>query len=357
MKEIVVNTETRKYSIKIKNGLLNDDSTFSMLKGRKAVIITDSNVALLYGGSLLNRLRNSGIDTDIYAVPAGESSKSLEELTKLYNFLSETSITRSDYIIALGGGVTGDLAGFAASTYLRGLNLVQIPTSLLAMVDSSIGGKVGVNLPAGKNLVGSFYQPVAVLMDPTLLNTLPDRYFYDGMAEVVKYGCIRDTELFEMLETLDDRDEITDNIENIIFRCCTVKKDVVEQDEKERNLRMILNFGHTFGHAVEKCFGYKTYTHGEAVAIGMVFISRLSYKLGCCNKDVPERIKRLLVKLNLPADFPEIKADDVFSAVVRDKKSRTDSINLVLIENIGKVKIEAFSRDSIGGLIHEMLGN
>jgi len=357
MQEILVNTAAKSYPLKIKNGLFNEDNAYSVLKGRKAVIVTDSNIAPLYGEGLLAKLRNLGIDSDIYVIPAGESSKSHDELLKLYNYLSSLNITRSDFIIALGGGVTGDLAGFAASTYLRGLNLIQIPTSLLAMVDSSIGGKVAVNLPAGKNLVGSFYQPEEVLIDPLLLNTLPDRHFADGMAEVIKYGCIRDKGLFLMLESLKDREEVMGNIEEIIFRCCSVKKDVVEQDEREKSLRMILNFGHTFGHAIEKCFDYKTYTHGEAVAIGMVFISDLSVKTGFCQRDSAERIKKLLLKFNLPVDFPKLKARDVFNAVIKDKKARTGHINLVLIEDIGSVRIEKFSKDRIGGLIDEMLGN
>ena len=198
---------SKKVPLKIRNGLFNKDDAYLVLKNRKAVIVSDSNVAPLYGKDLLEKLRNLGIDTDIYIIPAGEISKSHEELIKLYNYLSEINITRNDFIIALGGGVTGDLAGFAASTYLRGINLVQIPTSLLAMVDSSIGGKVAVNLTAGKNLVGSFYQPEEVLIDPMLLNTLPDRHFADGMAEVIKYGCIRDRELFFMLETLENREK------------------------------------------------------------------------------------------------------------------------------------------------------
>lgn len=357
MQEIQVNTKAKKYCIKIKNRLFNEDDFFSVLKNRKAVIVADTNVAPLYGVNLLQRLKNSGIDADIYVFPAGESSKSHGELLKIYDYLSSLNITRNDFIIALGGGVTGDLAGFAASTYLRGLNLIQVPTSLLAMVDSSIGGKVAVNLPAGKNLVGSFYQPEAVLIDPVLLNTLPDRHFSDGMAEVIKYGCISDINLFCMLEELNGREEAMKNIEEIIFRCCTVKKDVVEQDENETGLRMILNFGHTFGHAIEKCFGYRTYTHGEAVAMGMAFISELSYITGFCKKDTAERINRLLLNFSLPVDFPDLKPEDVYNAVIKDKKARTGIINLILIEDIGKVRIEAFSKERIGGLIHEMLGN
>ena len=357
MQEIQVNTEAKRYSLKIGSGLFSDDNAYSMLKNRKAVIVTDSNVAPLYGEGLLARLENLGIDAGIYVIPAGESSKCHNELIKIYNYLAAENITRNDFIVALGGGVTGDLAGFAASTYLRGINLLQIPTSLLAMVDSSIGGKVAVNLPAGKNLVGSFYQPEEVIIDPVLLGTLPDRHFADGMAEVVKYGCIRDSELFLMLENLENREEVMKNIEDIIFRCCTVKKDIVEQDEKEKSLRMILNFGHTFGHAIEKCFSYETYTHGEAVSMGTVFISELSYKLGCCKKDAADRIRALLGKFSLPVDFPKLNAGEVFDAVIKDKKARTDIVNLGLIEDIGKVRTEPFSRERIGGLIHEMLGN
>ncbi len=355
MAEIVVNTLTKKYLITIKDGLFTEDSAYKLLQGRKALIITDYNIDLLYGKPLLKRLNDLNVDADLYVIPAGEKSKSHNELLKLYNYFGEAGITRNDYVVALGGGVTGDLAGFAASTYLRGINFLQIPTSLLAMVDSSVGGKVAVNLATGKNLVGSFYHPEAVLIDPTLLKTIPDRHFADGMAEIIKYGCIHDIELFSLLENINNRQEVMDNIQDIIFRSCTIKKEIVEKDEREQRLRMVLNFGHTFGHVVEKCFEYNKYTHGEAVAIGMVTISKLSNRLGICSEIVVERIKELILKYNLPTNFPSLKSEDVFNVLINDKKARTNNVNLVLIEDIGSVRIESFSKERIGELIHEML--
>lgn len=357
MREINVTTPLKKYPIKIESEIFNENNIFKDLKNRKVIIVTDGNIAPLYGEVLLSRLHKLNVDANIYIIPAGESSKSHKELIKLYDYLSQLNITRNDYIIALGGGVTGDLAGFAASTYLRGLYLLQIPTSLLAMVDSSVGGKVAVNLPTGKNLVGSFYHPQAVIIDPEILKTLPNRHFADGMAEVIKYGCIRDSELFVKLEAFRSREEVMENIEEIIYRCCLVKKDVVEKDERENGLRMILNFGHTFGHAIEKCFEYKKYTHGEAIAMGMVFISQLSRKLGLCTNHTVAKIKTILSKYNLPTDFPRLKPEEVFNVVVKDKKIRTNSVNLVLIQNIGSVTIQSFSKERIGGLINEMLEN
>ncbi|NLY19343.1 MAG: 3-dehydroquinate synthase [Clostridiaceae bacterium] len=359
MQKLDVRLAHKTYPIFIGNGLFQ--KSFSMLKQfinkRKAIIITDSNLKASCGCNLMEILGNNGIDAKMCVIPAGESSKSLDELTKLYSFFANFGITRSDYIIALGGGVTGDLAGFAASTWLRGTGFIQIPTSLLAMVDSSIGGKVAVNMPFGKNLVGSFYHPEAVLIDPLLLKTLPDRHFADGMAEVIKYGCIDDNELFVRLERLSNRKDIMKHIEDIIYICCDIKRRIVEMDERESNTRMVLNFGHTFGHAVESYYNYKKYTHGEAISIGMVFIAELSHKLGYCKEEVVERLKKLLEKTGLPVRLPDMKPKDVITTVLTDKKARTDNINLVLIKDIGNVVIEKFPKDRIGGYIHEVLDN
>jgi 3-dehydroquinate synthase len=221
------------------------------------------------------------------------------------------------------------------------------------MVDSSIGGKVAVNLPSGKNLVGSFYHPEAVLIDPLLLNTLPDRHFSDGMAEVIKHGCICDRELFDRLKALGNRENIMKHAEDIICRNCDIKRQVVQQDEWETGLRMILNFGHTFGHAIEKFFRYEKYTHGEAVAMGMVFAAELSSRLGYCTDEVPQRIRSLVTQYHLPADWPEVDPEKIKSTVLLDKKAQTNELYLVLIKSIGEAVFEKFPKERVGGWIDE----
>lgn len=359
MQKLEIDLKHKKYPIYIGKGLFKDAGSFlgKIIDGRRAIIITDSNLYPSYGLELYGMLKANRNETEIYTIPAGENSKSLNELSNLYSSFAGFGITRNDYIIALGGGVTGDLAGFAASTWLRGTGFIQIPSSLLAMVDSSIGGKVAVNLPAGKNLVGSFYHPEAVLIDPLLLETLPDRHFADGMAEIIKYGCIEGEALFKRLENLKDRRNIMEYIEDIIYSCCDIKHLIVEEDEHERNLRMILNFGHTIGHAIEKYYGYEKYTHGEAVSIGMVFIAGLSQKLGYCGNNIKDRLRSLLSQFGLPVEFPDLEPETFLEAVFVDKKARTNDIYLILIKEIGNLIIEKFSKERIGGLIHEELIN
>lgn len=359
MRELTVKLSHKTYPICIEKGLFNKAGEWIQryYPGRKAFVVTDSNLVSLYGNALMDQLNGLGIPSSLYAIPAGEGSKSHDQLIRLYRAFSDAEITRKDVIIALGGGVTGDLTGFAASTWLRGTGFLQIPTSLLAMVDSSIGGKVAVNLPVGKNLVGSFYHPDAVLIDPTLLNTLPDRFFADGMAEVIKHGCIRDVELFTLLEKLDGRKGFMDHAEKIIFRNCEIKKNVVEADERESSLRMILNFGHTFGHAIEKAFHYETYTHGEAVSMGMVFAADLSERLGICDETVPKRIKSCLERYQLPTSWPKTNPLAVKSAILLDKKAQTDDIVLVMIKHIGEVILQKYPKTQIGGWIDEKLNH
>lgn len=355
MRELTVNLTHKAYPILIENNLFQSAGTIiqKFFPGRKVFIVTDTNLAPLYGTVLIDQLSRLGIKTGLHAFPAGESSKSHEQLLKLYEAFSQAEITRKDAIISLGGGVTGDLTGFAASTWLRGTGFMQIPTSLLAMVDSSIGGKVAVNLPAGKNLVGSFYHPDAVLIDPLLLKTLPNRHFSDGMAEVIKHGCIRDKELFKWLEELGYRERFMDHAEEIVCRNCDIKRQVVQQDERETGLRMILNFGHTFGHAIEKAFHYQKYTHGECVAMGMVIAAELSHKLGYCDADVPERIRALVTQYHLPAGWPKVDRKIMKAAVMLDKKAQTNEIFLVLIKSIGEVVPVKFPKERIGGWIDE----
>jgi len=355
MKTLRLNLKHKTVPVEIENGLFEKAAQRikELFGERKVMLVTDSNVGHVYAKKLFEQLNDLNIETGMYTVPAGESSKSHDQLLNLYDAFARFRLTRTDIVTAVGGGVTGDLAGYAASTWLRGTNLVHIPTSLIAMVDSSIGGKTAVNLPHGKNLVGSFYHPEIILIDPLLLETLPGRYFFDGIAEVIKYGLISDKNLFEMLESLENRENIMEHIEDIIFRCCDIKRSVVEQDETESGLRMILNFGHTFGHAIEKVFGYEKYTHGEAVSIGMVYISELSERLGFRSAELPKRIRSVLSRYGLPVDFPEMDNNAVIDAVLIDKKSRTNDINLVMIEEPGKVFIKRFPKEQIRRMVHE----
>lgn len=355
MRELTVKLTHKTYPILIENNLFQGAGAViqRFFPARKVFVVTDSNLAPLYGKPLVDQLAKLGIQAGLYAFPSGEGSKSHEQLLKLYEAFSRAEITRKDVVVALGGGVTGDLTGFAASTWLRGTGFLQVPTSLLAMVDSSIGGKVAVNLPVGKNLVGSFHHPEAVLIDPLLLKTLPDRHFSDGMAEVIKHGCIRDKGMFEWLEELGSRERFMEHAEEIISRNCDIKRQVVQQDERETSLRMILNFGHTFGHAIEKAFHYEKYTHGECVAMGMVFAAGLSSRLGYCGADVPQRIRALATQYHLPADWPKADREIIKNTVMLDKKAQTNEICLVLIKDIGEVVLEKFQKERIGGWIDE----
>lgn len=277
--ELVVDLGERSYPIIIEDNLLDriDEEIQKVFKGNKVFILTDENVNKFYGDRISSKLLEAGYDVRSLALPAGEETKSFFTLPEVYNALLDFNLTRSDLIITLGGGVIGDLGGFVASTYLRGVSFVQIPTSLLAQVDSSVGGKVAVDLEKGKNLVGSFYHPRLVLIDPLVLKTLEKRFLIDGMAEVIKYGCIKDNTLFEYLNNTDVI-EVINNIGTIIHRCCDIKREVVEKDEKDTGERMLLNFGHTIGHAIEQYYNYSKYTHGESVAIGMYNISLIDRK-------------------------------------------------------------------------------
>ena len=269
--ELKIDLAEKSYPIIIEKGLINSIQykIKEIYKGKKIFILTDDNVNIYYGSKLVDNLKAEGYDVKLMVLEAGEHSKSFATLPQIYDEMLDFKLTRSDIIITLGGGVIGDIGGFAASTYLRGIKFIQVPTSLLAQVDSSVGGKVAVDLARGKNLGGSFYHPVAVFIDPEVLNTLSDEFFVDGMAEVIKYGCIKDKKFFDFLNRLDSKEKLMDNIEEIIYTCCNIKKLTVERDEKDKGERMLLNFGHTLGHAIEQYYNYSKYTHGVAVAIGM----------------------------------------------------------------------------------------
>ena len=338
--ELVVDLGERSYPIIIEDGLLDrvDIEIKKVFNGNKIFILTDENVNKYYGDAIESKLKDVKYEVRKYVLPAGEGTKSFFTLPKVYNELLDFNLTRSDLIITLGGGVIGDLGGFVASTYLRGVSFVQIPTSLLAQVDSSVGGKVAVDLEKGKNLVGSFYHPKSVLVDPLVLRTLDKRFLIDGMAEVIKYGCIKDKELFKYLENIHDYNELINNIGTIIHRCCDIKREVVENDERDTGERMLLNFGHTIGHAIEQYYNYSKYTHGEAVAIGMYNISLVSEVHGITKVGTSEKIKRILEKYELPYKL-DINIEDILDTMNLDKKKLGKKLNLITLKEIGMSEI------------------
>ena len=309
--------------------------------GETCLIVSDTNVDPLYGDRVEQVLASAGFKAGRAVVEAGEPSKDGAKVFELYDRAVEAKLDRKSFIVALGGGVVGDLAGFVAATYLRGIDYVQVPTSLLAMVDSSVGGKTGVNLPHGKNLVGSFYQPALVLADLDTLDSLPPREFRAGIAEVIKYGVIWDAGLFETLETHQEYIKAGDKVllETIVSRCCSIKADVVKEDEKETSgLRAILNYGHTVGHAIEKIAGYGQYLHGEAISVGMVFAAHLSTRLTGFPEADMERLVRLFEAFELPVRAPELSWDELREAITVDKKSVGSIPRFVLAEEMGTVQ-------------------
>ena len=344
MRSVKVPLGARSYSILIGNGLLSQlgKRCADLQLGTRCAVITDATVAPLYSAAALKSLKSAGFDPILITVPAGETAKSLKNVNACYDQLAKHRIERKSFIVALGGGVVGDLAGFVAATYLRGISFVQVPTTLLAQVDSSVGGKVGVNLAAGKNLVGAFYQPRIVLCDLDTLDTLPEREFRAGLAEVIKYGIIYDAPLFKRLERDLDKVAAGDpkTLTQVVARCCEIKADVVGQDETESGLRAILNFGHTIGHAIEAISGYGKYLHGEAISIGQVAAAKLSNRLtGLPHKDV-ERITAIFSNAGLPITIKLNKGqrDKLFAAMKLDKKVSSGEVKFVLAEKIGSVK-------------------
>jgi 3-dehydroquinate synthase len=349
MNDIVVKLSHKTYPLYIKRGLISEigNEITKIYSGKKIAIITDSNVNSLYGKIVEDSLLQNNFNVKTVVLEPGEKSKSVEVLLEVYNSLLDFGITRGDLIIALGGGVIGDLTGFAASTLLRGIPFVQIPTSLLAQIDSSIGGKVAVDLPKGKNLIGSFYHPEAVFIDPNVLTTLSKKFLHDGMAEVIKYGAIKDENLFHKLENFKDDNELLANIDDIIYTCCNIKKAVVEKDEKDTGDRMMLNFGHTLGHAIEKYFNFEKYTHGEAVAVGMYLITKRSEALGITKETSAEQIKSLLIKYELPYEVTGLDNAKILEAIGLDKKNDKNSINIILLNKIGDAFIKKIDNTSM----------
>lgn len=332
----VINVRTsRPYDVIIKRGSLSESGELisKVIKSKKAVVITDDTVNSLYADTLVQSLDKSGIRASVFVFPHGEQSKNLTVLGEIYDFLCKEGITRSDFLIALGGGVVGDITGFAAASFLRGIEFIQIPTTLLAQVDSSVGGKTAIDITGGKNLVGAFKQPALVICDSNTLRTLPQSELSCGMAEVIKYGMIRDENLFELLEKHDisDVDSIMDKI---VYTCVDIKRSVVENDEFDKGERMILNFGHTLGHAIEGWHSYVNYTHGMGVAVGMCMITER-----LCGQDITERLKKCVELYQLPTST-EAPIDELLPYCSKDKKCESDNINYIICEEIGKAEVK-----------------
>ena len=338
MKTLTVDLPGRAYDILIQRGLLDQAGArirAILPRASRLFVVTDTNVLPLYHARVRDALREAGFQTQTCAVPAGEASKSAGQLSDLWERMMAFGLTRTDAVVALGGGVVGDLAGFAAATVLRGVDFVQIPTTLLAQVDSSVGGKVAIDLQAGKNLAGAFWQPKLVLMDPDTLDTLDDRTFADGMAEVLKYGCIFDRAFFDLLAGRPSRGALMADIESILYTCCDLKRSVVIRDERDTGERMLLNFGHTLGHAYELAGHYETWTHGQAVAAGMVLAARLGAELGVTPAEVPGQVEAAVAALGLPTRIDCTHADYA-AAIGLDKKGAGEDITLILLEALGR---------------------
>ena len=324
------------YKVKIGAGLLPDlgKEVAALCKVATAAVISDSNVFPLYGEIARKSLESVGFRVVEYVFPAGESSKNGQVYLDILNFLAENQVTRTDCIIALGGGVVGDMSGFVAATFLRGIAYIQVPTTLLAAVDSSVGGKTAIDLPAGKNLAGAFYQPKLVLCDTETLCTLPEDIFRDGCAEVIKYGVLYDPQLFAQLEKYG----LSFDRETVITRCVELKRDVVAEDEFDTGARMRLNLGHTVGHCIEANSNF-TISHGKAVAIGMAIVSRSAEKAGICGKDAKNRILSILKTFGLPTET-DCSAQPIFQSALSDKKRMGGKVNLIIPEKIGYCRIQ-----------------
>ena len=342
MQTLTVELANRSYPIHIGSGLLsNADLLIPHLKRKHVAIVTNTTVAPLYLATLTQTLENAGVKVIPIILPDGEAYKNTETLNTIYDVLLQNRCERSTTLIALGGGVIGDLTGYAAATYLRGVPFIQIPTTLLSQVDSSVGGKTGINHPLGKNMIGAFYQPQVVLADIDTLSTLPPREFAAGVAEVIKYGLIRDADFFAWLETNMQNLTALDRhiLSYAIYRSCQNKAEVVARDEHEQGERALLNLGHTFGHAIENAMGYGVWLHGEAVAAGTVMAANLSRKLGWLQTEDYNRIDAIFKAANLPINPPNLGAAKYLDLMGLDKKVENGKIRLVLQQGIGKAVI------------------
>ena len=354
--EIVPVHTGKPYEIHIAPGILDrcGEEIAAVTPSRRCCVVTDTNVQPLYGQRVLRSLEAAGFTPSVYVFPAGEESKNLATYGKILEFLAESRLSRSDFVVALGGGVVGDMAGFAAATYLRGIAYVQIPTTLLSQVDSSVGGKTALDLAAGKNLVGAFHQPMLVLMDPDALTTLSDAAFSDGMAEVIKYGCIWNKAFFNILADHPGRQAIMPHIQLVLKTCCTIKAQVVAEDEEDHGVRTLLNFGHTMGHAYELAGHYRQWTHGQAVAAGMMAALCVGMDLGVTDPGAIWALRPVLEGFDLPITIPCSRAD-AERAVALDKKGSGGEITLVLLREIGRAITRKIEKEEMLRLLDPLL--
>lgn len=338
MKLLRVSLGDRSYDIRIEGGCLKNAGEHIRAvcpRAEKLFVVTDDRVGPLHCDPACSSLEDAGFHVRVHIIPAGEESKNPRQLAVLWEDMLDFGLTRTDAVVALGGGVVGDLAGFAAATVLRGVDFIQIPTTLLAQVDSSVGGKVAIDLQHGKNLAGAFWQPKLVLMDPEVLTTLDDKTFDHGMAEVIKYGCIADRAFFDRLAAQPSRSGIMSDIESVLYTCCDIKRKVVEEDEHDTGRRMLLNFGHTIGHAYELAGNYTAWTHGQAVGAGMCVAAKLGVALNITPADVPTQVEQLCAAFGLPTSIP-CDAQTYAAAIGRDKKGAGTDISVILLEAIGR---------------------
>ncbi|MGM0687117.1 MAG: 3-dehydroquinate synthase [Promethearchaeati archaeon] len=350
-----VRTRSRTYPIYVGHGILQRMNQILHREAQKIFIVTDEIVSEIYLQPVLNSIQNLDIEIITKTLPSGETVKSLDAAQNMYSVLAENLASRTDIILALGGGVIGDLAGFIASTFKRGMNLVQLPTTLLAQVDSSLGGKTAVNLKWGKNLVGTFYQPHAIVADVATVKTLPDNYYSAGLAEVIKYGVIMDPQLLKLLQKnrqkILDRDAET--VTTVVKRCLRNKARIVERDETEHGTREILNFGHTIGHAIETCSEHSI-SHGEAVAIGMLQEARYAVKKGALDKSSLETLRSLLLSFGLPTVIPSsLVLEELKDVMKQDKKVRNEGLLIPLLVELGRVKMKVVAEIPISNVMEE----
>ncbi|QBQ63217.1 3-dehydroquinate synthase [Actinobacillus indolicus] len=345
MLQVNVELKERRYPISIGDGLLADPTSYHPLKsGDKVMIVSNPTVASHYLATVEQTLSAIGCKVDSVLIPDGEQHKNLDSLNLIFTALLEKNHNRDSVLIALGGGVIGDVAGYAAASYQRGIRFIQIPTTLLAQVDSSVGGKTAVNHPLGKNMIGAFYQPISVIVDTNTLKTLPKREVSAGLAEVIKYGAIFDIQFFEWLELhIDDLVSLEQSaLEYCIQRCCQLKADVVARDETEKGDRALLNLGHTFGHAIEAHLGYGNWLHGEAVAVGMLEAAALSHILGDLTEQDVARLEKLIARATLPTISPDgMQPEEYLPYMWRDKKVLSGQLRLILLKSLGKAYVTA----------------
>ncbi len=347
MKTLQIKTSSNQYPIHIETGSF--EKTVHYLnqwhQAETFFIITDDAVDAFYGEAILGLFADAGISCIKIVLPRGENSKAFAMYESLSEAILERGITKKDALVAFGGGVVGDLTGFLAATLLRGVPFFQIPTTLLSQIDSSIGGKVAINSKSGKNLIGAIYPPKGVLIDPLLLETLPKRHFSDGMAEAIKYAMIKDFNLYAWL--MEKKYPMgSDDLEALIANCCQIKKAVVEADEFENKERMVLNFGHTIGHVIERYFDIGTYTHGEAVALGMMKVTAHSEAEGLTQSGTTEKIKTLLMRYDLPTDFPKMEKEKALKLLFKDKKNTSDQVRWVILTDIGQAKLYLLDKEA-----------